>query len=374
MKILAGFKNRTMQVFVGQTMRLPEASKDTAKFHAKDFIASFADVEITAGAIYQNVTTDEVIDDVFINIVGLSPVQYTLDVGLNTIGFLHVAPGTKVGELLRKLCEAEQGRLYQDANGRLLFKNRTNKQRATALKLIPEIVLSEKEPQVGNVINRVKITSDVRTVLTSRQVFPGLKDGSLTLYDDFQSLKVAPGETLVKFWDMKNPVTAYTHPSVGAGITANSAQDGTGLNRNADLTFQMQAAFTDTVKYAYTNNGLTDLYVMTTTIQGTPAVVTSQIRVDIIDQPSIDKYGEKLHEIKNHAFTDNTFATTIANEILTANAEAPYTREIALRGIPYMQVGDVVEYRDGLDYVVDAISGRISASDGNRQEARLRKV
>ncbi len=373
LKLFAGFRNESMQIFVGQTMRLPDVTKETAKFHAKDFIASFAEDEITEGRFYSGVTTDEVIDDILQNDAGLSPVQYTLDVGLNTISFMHVEPGQKIGDVLRRLCEAEEGRLYQDPDGRIMFKNRNNKARSTALVLSKEMIFTEKEPDAANVINRVKVNADVRTVQSLRQVYPALKDGSLTDYADFAAIEVPANSSVDKFFDFADPVTTVTNPT-GGDLTANAAQDGSGANRIADLSLTVLATFTNTVKYRFTNSSATALWVTMARVKGTPAIVTKQIRIDVSDATSIGKYGEQLHEITNHYFTSESFALAFANRVLAGNKEAPYTREIALRGIPYMQVGDIIKYHDAQNYVVDMISGQISPAAGNRQEARLRKV
>lgn len=374
LRLYAGYQQALEQVFVGQTMRLPETTKDSAKFHAKDFIGSFAENEITDGRIYTNVTTDQVLDDILSTDAGLSPTQYDLDLGENTINFLEIKRGTKIGSVIRDLMQAEGGRTYQDYDGTIYFKNRTNKTRPTAITLREGYVYSEVEPDESNVINRVKIEADVRAIQTSRQVYPALKDGSLTQYEDFQAFKVAAGETVEKFFSFKNPVTSFTHPTVGGGITANTLQDGTGANRNADLSRSIAGVFTDSVKYTFTNTSGTDLYVTACTISGTPATIVEEIRIDVSDATSITKYGEQLLEIKNHMYTDKDFAQDMADAIVLENKDAPSVRELTVKGLPYMAVGDVIEHYDGNDYVVDVIDGRHSPSNGHSQTIRIRKV
>lgn len=374
LRLYAGYKQNLHQIFVGQTMRLPETNAEAADFHAKDFIASFADVELSTGRTYVNMRTDQIINDLLQNDAGLSPVQYSLDVGENTIGFINFKAGTKIGKAIRDLAQAELGRVYQEYDGGIHFKNRTNKTTPTAILIRDHYVYGEAEPDESNVINRVKINADVREVQASQQIYPALKEGSLTDYEDFSSFKVEPGQTVAKFFDFKNPVTSYTHPVIGGGITANSAQDGTGTNRNADLSFAVDTEFTESVKYTFTNNGATDLYVTQVTIQGTPAVVVEEIRINHFDQTSIDKYGEKVLELDNDCFTDRAFAQTIAEAIVTAQKDAPSVREITMKGLPYMNVGDVVEYYDGLDYIVDEISGTHSPENGHTQKVRLRRT
>lgn len=373
-KLHTGFKDRKLQTFAGQTMRVPETDRYTAKFHAKDFIASFADKRLETGRTYLNVTTDYVINDILQNDAGLSPTQYSLDVGVNTIGFLHIKPDTTIGEVFRRLMQAELGRLYQDYDGAIAFKNRNSKTRTTAIKLRESYVYHEEEPEIGNVINRVKITSDVREVQASQQVFPTLKDGSNSQYEDFSSFEIAAGETVTKFFDFDDPVTSFTHPTIGGGIEANSASDGTGVSRNADLSYSVVATFTTSVKYSFTNNSATPLYVVACTIQGTPAKIVRKIRVEVKDQPSIDKYGEQELTIDNDCFTDNSFTTTTAQKIVTENKDAPNIRELTIKAIPYLAVGDVITHYDGTNNIVDMITGKISPQNGYTQTIRLRKT
>ena len=376
LKIYSGFKQEPYQVFVGQTTRLPDTDSAKAQFHAMDFIASFADKEITYGRTYVNVTTDQIIDDVLQNDAGLSPVQYVLDTGLNTIKFLHVEPGKKIGDLFRDLMQAEAGRLYQTADGEIRFDNRNNKLRPTALIFSPDHIYSEKEPSRGNVINRVKIEADVREATTAYvQILPALKPGSLTEREDFSPIKIAAGETIDKFFNFSDPVIAYDHAQTNDGtIVANSAQDGSGTDRIADVTFSVQGEFTTSVKYRFTNNGTTDLYIRLVKISARVAPIVEQIRIDVSDATSIDKYGENTLTLDNDAFTDTAYAQTLAEAIVAQNKDAPSIREITTKGIPYAAVGDVITYYDNQTYVIDKIAGKLSPSDGNEQDMLLRKV
>jgi hypothetical protein len=369
-RLYAGYRQLLEQVFVGQTMRLPESTAERATFHAKDFIGSFADAEITDGRIYVNQTTDAIIDDILQTDAGLSPTQYALDAGDNTIGFAHIQPGAKIGKVIRDLMQAELGRLYQDSDGAIYFKNRTNKQRQTAIKLREGYVYHEVEPDESNVINRVKISSDVREVQASQQVYPRLKDGSLTDYEDFSSIEVAAGEYVDKFFDMADPVTSYSV----ANYTANTASDGTGTNVTGSVPYTIEAEFTNSIKVRFTNNTAATAYVTAFEVDGTPAKVVEQIRVDVQDATSIAKYGEQLLEIDNDFFTDRAFAETVATTIVTENKDAPSIRELTIKGLPYLAAGDIVEHYDGDDYVVDAIDGRHNPGDGHTQTIRMRKI
>lgn len=372
-KAFIGFQGaQPYQVIVGQTDRMPEVDEVSANFHGIDFIGSFIEIELTTGRTYTSVTIDEVFDDILENDAGLSPTQYDLDTGENTHSFIHIPAGTTIGKAFRDLLDSESGRMYQANDGEILFKNATNKERATAIRIADERILSEGEPEEGDVINRVKINSDVREVQASKQIYPALKDGSLTEYEDFQPFEVAAGETVEKFYSFKNPVTSFTHPTKGSGVEANAASDGTGASRNSDLTFVADTEFTESVKYTFTNNGGTALHIVEVTIDGTPAEVVEEIRIDYSDATSIGKYGEQLKEINNDFFTDKTEAQDLAEAVVNQLKDPPSIRRAVIRGIPYLAAGDVIEYRDGNDYVVDRIFGVLGDGNGFNQEIRIR--
>lgn len=373
-RLYAGFRQNLYQLFVGQTVRLPKTDQTTAKFHAIDFIASFAEIELVGGRVYTDVRWDEVIDDILQNDAGLSPTQYELDEGIMTVDFLHVPAGTKIGELFREGMEAEGGKVYQAHDGTIYFKNRENMARPTAITLREDYVYNQGEPEEGTVINRVKINADVREVQPQQQVYPALKDGSLTEYEDFQPFIVKAGETIEKFFNFKEPATTVEHPTIGSGLEATTNQDGTGGSRNSDLGFTASSTFTDAVKYTFENVSGSDFYISELIIEGTPARVVNQIRVDVKDQPSIDKYGEKLHEINNDYFNDQAYALEVATNIVEQNKDAPSIRELTIKGIPYLATGDIVKLYDGTDNVVDWLTGKMSAQNGFTQQIRVRLV
>lgn len=132
LRAYAGFKIAGVdimpQIFVGTIVEFPKVDNQakTATIHAIDFTEVLWNMTVEQNALFENKRTDELIEELLTTNVGLSIGQYLLDTGTVTIPFAFFEKGQKIGDIISKLCEAEQATFYVDEHGIFHFEIRTH--------------------------------------------------------------------------------------------------------------------------------------------------------------------------------------------------------------------------------------------------------
>jgi hypothetical protein len=334
-RALLGFGGEVLPQIVGLSEGMPQIDKSsrTASFHVIDFMSYLLDQDISETIILQDVTTAEVLDYLF-QFMGLLDTQYSLDDSLNTIKFFYVEKGTKFKTVADKLMEAEIGRLYLDEAGVIRFRNRYNYESIPVYTFDKSNVIDYSVSNETQIINSVKVTSRVREVQLPQSIWTSAIP-----------IAVQPGATVVIWAEFLDPVTSATAPAYSALETNDSyfistlSEDGTGAY--TDMTIVMEL-FSKSAKLTIENIGASPAYVTAIDIYGTPAKVVDTIKVEEVDQSSIDKYEEQLHEIDNEYIQDESNAQSRALILIHDYAEYGATVDIDVKGNPAIQLGDPV--------------------------------
>lgn len=371
-RISLGFDGLTIPMFIGLTEKLPDIDEKnkTATFHCMDFISKIYNKPLSQALVYTDVRTDELIDNLLQAHAGLTSSQYELDTGMNNIPVAFFEKGTKLGEILSELCEAEAGRLFMDEEGMIRFWNRQHQASApfnqSQFTFTPNNIIELKVPKQDYIVNSVNVNSDVREVLGVQSV---MKAQIST--DPKEWLQVPAGSTLERFFELQDPVTdvELTTNILNCTFTANSAVDGTGTNLTSSISISSFSLFTKSIKVVFANSSGTDAYITAFEIFGTPAKVTKKIRVEVTDATSIAKYEERPLEITNNFIQTTSFANSLAQIVLNDRDDLGDLREIKIMGLPQLQVGDLVTVYDrnnSNDYYIYKISSNFG-QDGFTQ-------
>lgn len=333
-RILLGFDGETVPQMVGLSEGMPQIDKSarTAKFHVIDFMSYLMDQDISETITLEDNKTHEILDYLF-QFMGLLDTQYTLDDSLNTIPFFYVEKGTKFKTVADKLMEAEIGRLYMDEAGVIRFKNRYSFDLTPVQNFDKSNTIDYSLNDNTPLINSVKITAKVREVQLSQSVWTG------------SSLNELPAGDTVEIWAQFNdPVTALTDPAYSADETNDShfiaslAADGTGAYSDVDLV--SLDLFSTSAKMTFENTGASSAYITAIDLYGTPAKVVDTVKVEEVDQGSIDKFEEQLFEIDNEYIQDESQAQSRALLLLHDYKSYGSGLDVEAKGSPALQIGD----------------------------------
>ncbi|HYH16808.1 MAG TPA: hypothetical protein VD794_16365 [Flavisolibacter sp.] len=329
LKILSGFGGNNIPQFVGLTDSVPVVDTDnrTVSLHCTDFLSFIFNKPLDQTVVYEDLYTHEVLSALF-DEVGLLPEQYELEGSLNQIHFVYFEKGTKLGDAIQKLMEAEAGTLYMDERGIIRFTNRLSFSNTPIYSFDESSIIDYKSADETKIINVVEIKSSVRIV-----------QGMQPVYTIVQPLEINGGapELFVSFDD---PVTSL------ATITAfevNTAEDGSGTNITGNVTVSSVELFNTAAKITFSNTAGGTAYITSLTIFGTPAKVARNIYLRDQNDDSVAKYEEQVLTIENDFIQTNSAAQSLALSILNLYKDYAAEVEIEVKGTPALQIDDVIE-------------------------------
>lgn len=336
-KLYLGFGGENIPKFTGLTERMPtvdEKSK-TASFHLIDFMYSLFNRPLDRTIMLEGVRTDEALEELM-DAAGILPTQYEFDYGFNIIDFVYFEKGTKFGEAVRELMEAEMGRFYMDEIGFIRFKNRQNYSSIPVWHFDKSNVLDIKTKTQDDIINVVEIKAQVRRV-------QALQD-----FWQLQSAVAIPAGATVEVWaDFNDPVTSANDPVLNGGLTdsnfrastAENPDDGTQVTMGVNVS---TALFAKSMLMSFENTNAYAIYVNTINIWATPAIVVSTIYVREQDDASVAEFDERVLTIDNEFINNESDATSKAKIMLGDWSQYGGISELTVKGNPALQIGDAV--------------------------------
>jgi hypothetical protein len=333
-RIFMGFDGESVPVFVGLSEKMPEIDKSagTARFHLIDFLSVIFGKSVIEATMLINKTTSEILDVLFQQ-VGLVPDQYVLDTSFNRIPFFFVQKDDNLGQIIRDLMEAEQGRLFLDELGIIRFLNRQNYNETIVASYNKSNTLDYSVSGEDDIINYAKIKMDVLAVQDDQ-----------TVWQQSQPVAVEAGGTVEIWANLTDPVTSVLEPeyspeSVEASyFTTTRNADGTVPYTNISL--ENIESFGSAVKLTFENVGASDAFVFAIDLWGTPIKVIDTLLVEDKDQTSIDDFEEQVYELQTKYIQTKNDAINKAAIMVNDYKDYGSIVEYEVKGNPAYQLGD----------------------------------
>lgn len=341
MKVFIGFhvagQDKVIPIIEGLTLQPKEDKlRRTVTITSYDYLR-WLNEKAQETTIYQNQRTDEIIADI-LSRAGVGSSSYSLDQGLNTVGFAWFEKGDTAGERIRKLVEAEEGIFYQDESGVLHFDNRDKYSVAPYTSAVWTIdsddILDWEQDDSTDIINRAIIKGAPRSVKSEAEIW---RDGI--------EEQIPAGQTLTIWANFDDPVSSITSPSSSTDYTAFSASGGAGTDLTSSMSIVV-TSFTKTAKLEITNSSGSLAYMNFLRLRGTPATVDYEVEQVFQDTTSIADYNENQIEVKNEFIDNATFAAAMAQNIVRRHKNPIESVIITVRGIPQLQLRDQVRVYD----------------------------
>lgn len=368
-RLLQGFGNTVLPQFVGLTEGMPEISRTegTATFTAMDFLTWIYDMPIRNTIAMQNVTTDEVLANIF-DQFGLAPTQYDLAKGRNKIPFLFFEREQQTaGDIIRPLMQAEMGMLWLDEQGIIRFRPRLEQPSEPVYIFDHDNIIELETSEDDQIINHVIINTNVREVQEYQAVY------SKTTSDN--TLHVVPaGGTYVFPAQLADPCLTVEEPDFGenAGVSwfTASLPDGTPVTTNVSVSATELRTNTFDITFSNSNGfpvNINQLY-----LWGQPGkkISVEPTVYDAYDEDSVTKYEEKVLSIDNNFIQSISQADSLADTLLDEYSEYNDIITMEVKGNPALQLSDIIE----VDY--DEFSGeyRIISVIDKIQDAKFTQI
>lgn len=343
MTIQVGYKvngiDKTLPQFKGIVDKRPEENQRdaTLSLEAYDYLSYLNEFQLES-AMYTDIRTDQLIEKILIE-AGFNTTQYVLDSGLNTIGFAWFKKNDIAGARIRDICESEEASFYQDEWGVLRFENRRKyietAYTTTQHTIDKSDIIDLQDDKTISPINRCVVRAKPREVQSSIEIW---RTGIVE--------QVSPSETKTIWASFEDPVTTISTPVATTDYLANSAQDGSGIDKTGQISVTM-TTFAQTAKLEITNNDASDIYITSFRLRGTPATITSEIEEIYEDTAAQNKYGEVVElEIDNDFINTESFAYYIARAMVNKYKDSVRRIKVMVQAIPKLQLRDKVSVQD----------------------------
>lgn len=365
-RILMGFGGEVVPVFVGLSEKMPEIDKSngTASFHLIDFLTVIFGKSVIEATMLLDKTTSEILDILFQQ-VGLLPDQYVLDTSFNRIPFFFVQKDDNLGEIIKGLMEAEQGRLYLDELGIIRFLNRQNYNNTTVASYDKSNTIDYSVSDEDDIINYAKIKMDVLAVQDDQ-----------TVWQQSEPVQIGVGETVEIWANLTDPVTSVLEPdyspeSVEASYFT-STRDLEGTIPYTDIDLIDIESFGTAVKFTFENTGSFIGYVFAIDLWGSPIKVVDQLLVEDKDETSIENFEEQVYELETKYIQTKNDAINKAAIIVNDYKDYGSIVDLDIKGNPAYQI------EDALDLDLDGYTGahiitkKIDIISDNKYTQRVR--
>lgn len=386
--------NRTLEVgfgfgsespamnFQGHTEGMPtyDGTHDQVmKWTAFDKIAEISRTHLPNMVMLQNARTDQVIEAIFQQI-GLSAAEYELEEGLNVIPFVYFDSDKSVGNALRELLQAENGRMWQDENGVIQFQARRTNAFAgrTQMRFDGTNIISLAPSRESRIVNTVNISAEIRRVESRQQIFTVTNDkGYQSAAKDDPYRVPANGQATI-WLQFEDPI--WSAESLVFNGTASQSRftavdlSGTKVTSGVSVAGTL---FAKTYKAIFTNTRSSAVSISSINIFGLPAKLIGGQNTEYFayDTTSVDKFGNLTQEITdNSCFGSAENLRAYGQSLLTKYSD--YNKQIVIdvKGDPSLQLGDgvTVDYEVFQGYYeVVAIENRIDNVSESRLETEL---
>lgn len=379
---------------IGFTLYANDGLKFEQNFYSDDVVQGWNslymnldDIKVGDG----NYTTLYTLDIVYNALVGTTYVMFddvkmmkwncphrVFDVGLQNIPVAWWAGNTALYEI-KTACEAEGARFYADENGYLTFESRqhynnNDEHKVSVLQLdFNKLTDLEYSSDLAELINKVTVKLKPRKVGSETEIWrygaiPSISaSGSLTVWATFNDPCPTTSSGIVT-------------PVATTDYTANTQADGGGTNKTAQISISI-TKFSTSAKLVITNNDAATVYLTLLKLRGTPAVESDEFQVIDEDTTSIGKYGvqpEGGYVLENKYMADQTYAETVAQQLLDWYAEPVRKVVLKNRAYPQLQIGDMITVKNddlGDSEIMRIIGIKESfSSDGFWQDITARSV
>lgn len=358
-RLLSGFDGAVIPQFVGLTQGMPDIqdSTKTASFHALDFLTQIYDMPIQNTIAMRDVRTDEVLANIFEQF-GLDSSQYNLAAGRNKIPFLFFEREvTKAGEVIRKLMQAEMGKLWLDEQGVVQFETRLEDYSMPVYSFDDSNIVDISTPDDSEIYNKIVINSELREV----QEYQTIHTKAESSGDYFV---IQANSTRVYEASLTDPAISAEPPTIGeaSAVSWFTAKNAVGAPVSSDITVDATELRTNSYDITFTNDNAFPIEIAKMEIWGEPAKVFDRIEYSAIEQPSIDKYEEQVLPIDNNFIQSVSQCESLALTLLYQYSEHTGVVTLTVKGNPALQLGDVISLDartyDG-EYTIIGMTGKI---------------
>lgn len=360
-KLYAGYRGETVvPQFVGLTQQMPIMNGNgTVSYHAVDFLSEIASQTLNSTIAMRDARTDQVLAKI-VEQFGVTPLQYNFEAGTNVIPFVFFDKGENAGDVIQRLIQAEGGKFWLDETGILRFERRSSSGSEAVVSISEYDIISVEPSGISDIINRVKISCELREVQEYQTVYSKNSTG-----DAIDNLwVVGAGQSIVRECRLEDPCYDVVSPTLGknSAVSYFTAKNSEQQEVSSGITAVGELS-TNAYTITFTNSNLFPVEIDEVQLWGEPAKVYDVLDYDAYEDESVEKYGEQVLEITDNKFFQSfNQAQAFAVYLLNDRAKYNSTIKLQVKGDFSLQLGDAFELQGDYagSYRIDAITWSLS--------------
>lgn len=360
-----------MPLFEGFTSGTTYTGKyeEQADITAMDLLATICDQDLPNMFMATDLRTDQIIRSILVDELGVEDYLLDLDEGDVVIPFVWYEAGKDVGNALKDVVQAENGRLWVDENGIIRFaKQGLNELTTPAVATFDSSnIITAKTAGADRIVNECHIECDIREVQPRQLIYAEENESGYQQTADNDSYRIAKNTTSTFWVQLEDPATAVDTPlirtarsDVASYFVAVKVSDG--VATSSGLAIDEFTTFGDRVMLKIANTNNFALSIREIKLWGTPARVVQTVDFRAKDKESIENYGRKLLEItENPLWGSAENVRDYARKMVQLGASYDQALTLEVRSNLLLQVGDVVEvilpgWSEAKRFAVESIS------------------
>lgn len=359
-----GFGEENVPQFVGLTNMLPDAEpgKAEASVSAFDFLNWALSQPLPELPPMAYKKTDYILTEIFKGL-GFAPHQFTFSGATNIVPIFFPNKNDSLADIVKKLVQAENGRLWQDEEGLIRFKGRgSDVAEDIHYRLDDDNVISITPSKSSGIVNHVKIKTPIRVIAPYQMVAEKTSSGKNT--DNLWVVK--RGLPIVREVSLSDPCADLIEPKLGENAdvswftakTANGVEVDRGVKCSLKLT-PSKAILTFTSDLFY------PVEIDRVFLWGEPSKQIDELDYEAFDDNWSDDEDYLLEINDNPFFGNYENARAFTQSVFRGYATYSPMLELEVKGSPAMQIGDSIKLDTRLAsgvYQIIAISQKLSDS------------
>jgi len=341
-KFAVGINGYYTYLFTGKITSVdPDRKSGIVNISCTDNTSSLLNI-VSPTTLYTSKRFNEIIE-ILADHCGIEPQDYALEESYNIAETVWFEDNT-VSDVLTSVVEAERGRLFFDASGKLVFWNKrhfNSQQPVASLNRNLWILNFHSKVDEQEIVNKITITSKPRKPKGVQVVW---SNGNAVASDQYNDTLVwIPAASYQNaLIELDDPAIEWVMPVASYDFTANSASDGSGTDLTANITVDEFTTYEQQAFLTVTNHGDVDAFLTEFNIRANPLTVYKWIRTIYTDNESISKYGTKDTTIENNWITSDEMANEIKESEINANKESTNTYDLDIIGRPDITAGELI--------------------------------
>lgn len=343
-RLFAGYEGSDMpNQFVGMNAEHNQVDDDskTVSIHAVDFLYRILQKPVSNMTMLRDVYTGQVLSEIF-RASGMRPDQYDIPNGSNFMPFVQVGDGETNGELVNRLMQAENGKLWLDERGIIRFQPRNFAFSDPVYELDDYQISKIIETPDYEKINHIKAKIPLRRVQPMQVVYSQDEIEDKPSGDTGKMTNGVPYTVKLSLDDPTFNIQNLAYSTSAQQTSYFNAKNSNGAIISGGITITSFETQIDGYKITIMNTSGQTAWLNACVLYGEPAKVYDTLEYEAFTDDWEEDYDNLLELGEDALITSELDLRNYASSILNNFGSNARNLELRIKGNFALQIGDIV--------------------------------